>query len=449
MSLSLVFMIVGALGVGYSLLYKPEWVAILLFTTVIADVNFDLRGMPLNFRAMLSVCLFARTFTMKPRFILPPFFRQGYTWWILVFVLYLFLISANFELLSFDLIKEFILAFLCAYFGYFFYAYTGNYQLFKYSIIFAGLICLADLAYTYAFIGTFPVVRVHYMFTPAWELVNHNFFGYICGAAFIFLLSDYLSEEENPGKLNLLLLPPMFLGVLLSTSRSAMLILILVAMWLILKGLFSHNKSRKAYTLVLVSISCLFLCLFLFQIMQLFFNVNSEFMDQITARLIDEPMAIINRALGNNYNSQSLDSMEWRKEASSIAYNSFMSLPFEEQLFGIGYGGFLKRDYGSGYDAHNGILLLLIELGIVGFAIYFMMLSTFFIRAIRSGLNSPLVVCLAYIILYVTSHNKELTSFFVFLIGGTLTAQLQMHQYGAEDRQEESQKNLLSESLPT
>ena len=415
-------MIIGGIGFLYALFRKPDLVAILMFTTIIADINFNIPVLPLNFRAIVSLCLLAKVISENDKSI-PSFLGTKYSWSIILFILLVFATTANNGLMTMDVAKEFILSFVAAYLGFHYYFKKNGYQILKYSIIFGGLSCLGDLLYTYAFVGDFPVMRIYYLFTPAWEEVNHNFFGYICGAAFVFLLSDYLSTESN-NKINLLLMPPMFLGVLLSTSRSSLLIMFIIAFVLIAKGLISQKKGKKAYTLVIITIACLFIVLFLFQIIQEFIGTNTNFFEKITARLIDEPMAMLNRALGNRYNANNLDSMDWRAEASELAYNTYIDLPFVEKTFGIGYNGFLFRDYGHGYDAHNGFLLIMIELGMVGFIYYFSILLSLISKGIRYGLDSPFVVLLIYMILYVASHNKELTAFFCFLVTGTLAAQI-------------------------
>lgn len=415
-------MAVGGIGFVYALLKRTDWVAIILFTAIIADVNFDVPGMPLNFRAMASVLLLFKVMQEK-KVGIPSFFSEGYTWQITFFTIYVLLISAKFGLFNMDMFKEFILALISAYLGYYFYFRDKGYQVFKTSIILGGLVCFGDLAYTYALCGGFPVQRFYLVVTGGFTFFNHNFFGYVCGAAFVFLLSDYLNSEKKD-KISLMLLPVMFLGVLLSTSRSSLLMVIIVAVVLIAKGLSSQKKGKKAHSLIMITIACFFITIFMFSIVRGILGPNNEFMTTITARMIDEPMAMLNRALGNSYNENSLDSMDWRAEASTIAYDAYVGLLPEEQAFGIGYNGFLYRDYGHGYDAHNGVLLMMIEFGLFGFLFYMVVLGKMVMKAQRLKLSSPFVVTLIYMFLYVTSHNKELTAFFCFLVTGTLAAQL-------------------------
>lgn len=431
MSLSQIIYIVGGILFVYFLSKKPDFIAIGLFVAIIADINFTLSGMPLNFRATMTIALLARILLGKDKKPIPSFIAHGYTKTIIFFLVYALGVSFMNGIFTFDMLKEGILCFISAYLAYYYFFKYGSNQIFKVGIILGGLICLGDLAYTYAFVGGFPVLRIYYLFVPAFGFMNHNFFGQICALAFIYVLSDYLTSN-NKVKLNLYMMPPLFLGVLLSTSRSALLIVAIVSIWLIAKGLFSAHKGKKAGTLILVTIGCLFLTLFIFQIIQSVFHINSEFFETITARLIEEPMAMLNRAMGNNYNTNQLDSMDWRIEATNIASETFEKLPLEEKMFGIGIGGFGVRNYGNGYDAHNGILLMMIEFGVIGSVVYFGMIFSLLYRAFRRKISSPMATCIIFLVLYITSHNKELVSTLAYLLTGGLTAELHFAEHGNE-----------------
>lgn len=431
MAVSQLILAVGAILFVYYLVKKPEMIAIALFVAIIADVNFKLNGIPLNFRATMTVCLLARVLLSKDRKPVPPFINHTYTKIIIFFLIYSVGISAAKGLFTFEMLKEGILCFVSAYLAYYYFFMHNNSRVLKISIIIAGLICLLDLAYTYKFVGGFPALRVYYLFTPAFGYMNHNFFGQVCALGFVYLLSDYMNSGKSD-KIDLYMMPLMFLGVLLSTSRSALLCVAIVAIGMIAAGLFSAKKGKKAGTLILVVVGCFFLTLFLFQLLQAVFSLNSQFFETITARLIDEPMAMINRQLGNNYNALSLDSMDWRVEASHIAMDTFDGLGLGEKLFGIGIGGFGARNYGNGYDAHNGILLMMIEFGIVGSFIYFAMILSLIYRAMKNKINSPIVAVLVFLIMYITSHNKELVAIFTYLLTGTLVAHLHYAEYGNE-----------------
>jgi hypothetical protein len=436
--LKLIILAVGGGFFLYALARKPDWLALLLFTLIVADVNFDLPGgLPLNFRAAITVLLFVRIMGEISSGDHPSFFSNGLTWHMLFLVAYISAVTQMNGLLDFALFKEFFLRCFSAYIGYYYFFKRNNLYFLKTGIILGGLICLADLAYTYAH-GGFPVVRIYYQFTPAFEYNNHNFFGYICGTAFVFLLSDYLTESKT-NKMSLLLMPMQFMGVLLSTSRGALLAMIVVTIVLIGKALMSKTHGKRASTLITITVVCLLLAIFILPIATSVLGISNDFLTTITGRLIDEPLAMINKALGNDFNANNLDSMEWREEASSLAYNYYMSLPSTDQMIGIGYGGFLARDIGSGYDAHNGLLLLLIETGVIGFLIYFSLIFSFWTKVRKLKLSSPAFISIVFIIIYVTSHNKEITSFFAFLIMGSLIAQI---RYVSMPREEVSEEEL-------
>jgi hypothetical protein len=61
------------------------------------------------------------------------------------------------------------------------------------------------------------------------------------------------------------------------------------------------------------------------------------------------------------------------------------------------------------------------------------------IRSLK--LSSPAFNSIVFIILYVTSHNKEITSFFAFLIMGSLIAEI---RHASEPREEISEEDQLA-----
>ena len=427
----------------YALFKKPDLIALLLFTLVVADINFDLPGgIPL--RLTITVILFIRIFGEQSASNHPGFFSNSLTWHLVFFLFYISLVSMLNGLLNIGLLKEFFLSCISAYLGYYYFFKYGSHSLLKTAMILGGLICLADLAYTYAVYGDFPVVRIYYSFSSRWEYNNHNFFGYICGTCFVFLLSDYLTSKESSGKLTLWLMPLMFLGVLLSTSRGALVAMIIMTVVLLGKALMSKNKGKKANKLITIIAACIVLAIFIIPIATKVLGIKSEFLETITVRLIDEPLAMVNKLMGNSYKAESMETVEWREEASSLAYNYYLDMPANDQAIGIGYGGFLARDIGHGFDAHNGILLLLIETGIVGFLIYFTLIISFWTKVKSLKLSSPAFISIIFIILYVTSHNKEITSFFAFLIMGSLIAEIRYASMPQEEVSEEEELAVLA-----
>jgi len=157
----------------------------------------------------------------------------------------------------------------------------------------------------------------------------------------------------------------------------------------------------------------------------MYFKLDSKFVDEVVYRLTDEPIAMIRKALGQTYNVQNLGSMDWREEASSDAYAAFLRLDFKEQLTGIGQGGFIDRNLGHGLNPHNGVLLILIETGIIGLILYCLIVLGSLAQAIKFRNISPSFAVIAFIIIYGIGQNEEMTSLTMFLFVGCLLAENQ------------------------
>jgi O-Antigen ligase len=423
----------GALFV-YVLITKPEIIAVLFFTITIADVNFELGGLPLNARALVGLALFGRTIISKKNTGQAGFLSNAKILLIVGFTAYTFLVTAFNDLITAAFIKQSFLTLIAVYCGYFYYMKRGDMLYLKISLILAALICFLDLGYTYSAFGEFPVQRVYHMLLKVpieydedgkiLEIINHNFYGLICGTSFVVIINDFINQK-SPNKLILLLLPIMFLGVLMSTSRSTLLGIIVISIVLIARELKHRERAQKAMLLITMAIGILFLSLFLFTTLQSYFTLESDFIERISQRLIDEPVAVFNKHLGMNYNANALEAMDWREEASADAFAAFMNLSSLEQIFGIGYWGFIVRDLGhTGLNPHNGFLLLLIETGIVGLLIYVILVASIIKRSLKVNNNiPPLVTTLIFIIFYCIGQNGELTSSITFLFIATLIAE--------------------------
>jgi len=431
--LSIVIILAGLLFV-YLLVTKPEIIAVLFFTITIADINFELGGLPLNARAMIGLALFGRTLVAAKNEMQTGFIANSKILLIIGFTLYTILVTAFNDLLTAAFIKQSFLTLIAVYCGYFYYMKEGNMRYLKLSLILAGIICFSDLAYTYKVYGEFPVQRIYQWLLKVpieldedgkiLEIINHNFYGLICGMAFVVILNGFINQK-SPNKLILLLLPVMFLGVLMSTSRSTLLGIIVISIVLITRELKHRERAKKAFLLIFLAIGVLFLSLFLFTTLQSYFTLESDFIERISQRLIDEPVAVFNKHLGMNYNAQALEAMDWREEASADAFAAYMNLQPLEQIFGIGYWGFIVRDLGrTGINPHNGFLLLLIESGVAGLLMYAFLVVSIIRKSIKVNSNiSPMVTTLVFVIFYCIGQNGELTSSITFLFITTLIAE--------------------------
>ena len=418
----------------YLLVVKPEVVAVLFFTISIADINISLPGIPINMRAIIGLALFARMLIPEKKARHYPFFFSAPTVNIVLLVAYTIFITVCYELLTFDFIKTCATTLIIAYAGYYFFTKANNANLLKTSLYIAGVICFADLVYTYYAYGSFPVQRIYMdvLKIPInydedgeiIEIINHNFYGLICGMTFLTILTDYLNNNLKH-KLLILLVPVMFLGILMSTSRSSLLAVLGISIFLIGRAFKDRERSKRAISLVTIIFSALILSLLVFASLGTVFKLDTKFIENIALRLVDEPVAVLNKQLGLSYNVNSLNAMEWRKETSATAFEAFLNLNFREQLFGIGYWGYATRKLGhNNLPPHNGILMLLIEFGITGLVFWSFMILNALKKSIKSNKTiSPLLLCVIFIIIFSVGQNSELTGSTMFLFVSTLMAE--------------------------
>jgi len=321
-----------------------------------------------------------------------------------------------------------MLSVITGYLGYYSYSLKGNAYYIKVSLIFAGLLCFTDLVYTYTVFGTFPVQRISNYFIQSTidsteEMTNHNFFGFICGISFVLILSDYINNKLV-SKLFIYFLPVMFLGVIMSTSRSTFLGLIVVIAILVLSSGKDPANTKRTYKILGLTVGIIALVLIVFVSAQSLLDLDSTFIDNLSARLMDEPIAVIKKNLGYSYNVNDLDSFDWREQSAGIAFKVFQDLPIREQFFGIGIGAYLQRNLGhNGLNPHNGILYLLLETGFFGFCQYLVIVLGIILQCLLSKNISAIFLILIFIIFYSLGQNAELISATAILFITALSAE--------------------------
>lgn len=434
---TLLIILCGALFL-YLLVVKPELIAILFFTITIADINFEMGGLPLNIRAAIGLALFGRTILAGRGEKHPAFMSDSGMLMIVAFVSYTVLITAMYDLTTQQFVKQTGLTLIAVYTAWYYYFKRGNLSILTTSLVISGVICFIDLLYTYAVVGDFPVQRVFLVLMKVpveldemgnvKEIYNHNFFGQICGMCFIYLFNEFINNRIK-NKLVLALLPVMGLGILMSTSRSTLLATIVISFILLARELRHHSKAKRVYNILGLLVVAVFMALFVFTFMQDTLHLSSEFVDNITNRLIDEPIQVLNKALGRNYNVQQLGAMDWREEAAAVAWQRFLHLDFVEQMFGIGTGGFLARHLGHlDLNPHNGPLLLMIQSGIVGLLFYFLFLAHILKQSFKgTGVSSCALVTI-FVLIFCIGQNEELTSYSTLIFVATLIAETRMRE---------------------
>ena len=427
-----IFAIVGVLIFIVIYVYKPEWLLILFFTLTISGNNFDLPVINMKIKPLLGLIVLIWSFTGKKKFKIPPYFSNITNRLVVIFFVYLILLSWGSDSLDSQSASFLELSVVTAYLGYYSFSIKGNAYYIKISLIFAGLLCFADLVYTYLVFGTFPVQRIlnysiQSTIDSTEEMTNWNFFGFICGISFVLILSDYINKRLI-SRFLVFLLPVMFLGVIMSTSRSTLLGLIVAIIVLVISSVKNSENAKRTYRILGLAFGIIFLALIVFISAESLFNLDSTFVTSITDRLISEPIAVFRKSFGYSYNASDLDSMDWRAQSAEIAYNVFMRLPFREQFFGIGIGAYLQRNLaGNGLNPHNGLLYLLLETGILGFFQYLIIVSWPIYQSLRAKNLSSILLVFIFIVFYSLGQNDELIAatavlFITALVGENMPA---------------------------
>jgi hypothetical protein len=171
-----IVIILGGILFLYLLVTKPDAIAILFFPITIADINFELGGLPMNARALIGLALFGRTIISAKNEMQKGFLSNSKTLLIVAFTFYTILVTAFNDLVTAAFIKQSFLTLIAVYCGYFYYMKRGDMLYLKISLVLAGIICFFDLGYTYKMYGEFPVQRIYQLlwFDMRDELCSDN-----------------------------------------------------------------------------------------------------------------------------------------------------------------------------------------------------------------------------------------------------------------------------------
>ena len=400
--------------VGNYLFSKPELLLVLFFTLTIAAVNFDIPGTSIKFRPILAAILIFQSFFNQinkvPQY---PFRRNVLA--LSLFFLYCIFLSWGMETFTAEIAKLLLLSAVSAYLGFYAFQFKNDASIIIKSIVFAGFICFADVLYTYVVIGNFPVQRLFNLLLPDTETLeslndtNHNFYGFICGIGFLLMLNEGIKNHFIQPIKYLISMPVLLLGVLMSTSRSALFgvtIAIIGLCWMY----FGKQEYRKLMSgFIVKGFLTLLGALIAFVLIQNLFALENAFIDNIYFRLVEEPIAVFRKYSGQSYDIQQLDAMDWRAESAAIAWQVYLHLPPWKQLFGVGIGGYLQNNLGHNeLNPHNGYLYLLIESGLIGCLLYFSLVFLMIKDALQKNTISSLLLVMLFIMFYSAGQNDEL-----------------------------------------
>jgi hypothetical protein len=211
--------------------------------------------------------------------------------------------------------------------------------------------------------------------------------------------------------------------------------MLLISLLIVLNGINYKEQKKKIYKVGRFSFAAILLGFLLFATFGKFLNLDTKFIDDIVNRLSQEPIAIVKKAMGQSYNIQDLGSMDWREESAENAYNAYMNMDFKEQLFGIGSRGFEARDLGKGFNAHNAMLLLLIENGMIGFIIFMLIYLGTIVRSILRKNFSPALAVICFTLIYGLGQNREWSSWTSYLFIFCVVTELEFQRINRVARQ--------------
>jgi len=400
--------------IGIYLLSKPELLLVVFFTLTIAAINFDIPGTSIKFRPFLAVVLIIQSFFSQinklPQY---PFRRNVLA--LGMFFLYCIFLSWGMETFTADIAKMLLLSAVSAYLGLYAYQLKNDTSIIVKSIVLAGFICFSDVLYTYVVIGNFPVQRIFNLLLPDTEALeslsdtNHNFYGFICGIGFLLMLNEGIKQHFKKPMIYILSMPVLLLGVLMSTSRSALFGVTLAVVGLCWMYYGKEGYRKLLSGLIVNGILTITASIVAFVLIQNLFSIDNSFIDNIYFRLVEEPFAVVRKYTGQSYDIQQLDALDWRAEAAAIAWQVYIHLPPWKQLFGIGIGGYLQNNLGHNeLNPHNGYLYLLIESGLLGCLLYFSLVFMMIRDAFQKKTISSLLLVLLFILFYSAGQNDEL-----------------------------------------
>jgi hypothetical protein len=445
-----VILILGGLiflfGFAFIMFEKPFIPVAFLIFMMIYVFNIRIPG-PLDARGLLLILLFVRLILLDREnlsLVTGILFKNPFFYLVLIFCLSIFIVTYSYEGSLKLSLKEQILGIISLIMGFSIFSNKRGRSAFTLGLIAAGLVSVFDLVFHYIIGGVieekFTMYRLLDLITLTpfeyqWG-TNHNFPGYLAGTAFIFVYLNYFRKNWK----KIYCIPLMLVlgaGVLLSTSRSTLLSVIVVMIYIS----FSHgNLSLNFKKIVFSMIAVIIVYISLYFAYNIFLKSSAtadSLISKAYARLYEDPLKYVGggtKKFDAYLGTAQEDNLTFRLEKARIDIDKFFSQEFFTQLFGYGKGGYkyigqkIFQDYDNAYilGAHNGYIVILVETGIVGLIIFLLVSIGLITKSVKINKWSPIDVPLFYfflmLMIYVTFQNSELTSSLSFLLIGGMIA---------------------------
>ncbi|UUG68605.1 O-antigen ligase [Halomonas phage YPHTV-1] len=232
--------------------------------------------------------------------------------------------------------------------------------------------------YQFLTVGSDPLITSSRFFIEGY---NPNQLGIIWGLG--LPMAIYLII--NGSKIFMLYIPIATFSILLTGSRTALVILIfafICSIWLLFKY---KIRFRKIFTFSLL-------------------GVGAYVLSKLPQGQLDRLYSIKDQLTGGTLNGR------------TGIWESGIETFKESPIFGVGSGSFLEAsvansETGIAYSAHNAYLSVLVENGIIGFMVFIIMLGTMFFNAYKINKKNPtrwlsLTLIAAWMILSFASHAE-------------------------------------------
>jgi O-antigen ligase len=420
----------------FFLIEKPYKIGTIIVFMMLYQFNFP-TPLPLDARGTLLLLLFIRLYLFdrdNMRFTNTYLFGNIFTILILVFTLSILAEPIINSKSVISQARNILLPIVGLIVGFILVRNEEGRKAVAFGIILAGIISSVDLLYTFilARYDSIDTIKLPDLLLGKLTFINHNQPGSLCAMALLYVyLAWYQIKKQKPLLLTLGLL--LSFGVLISTSRSALLaILIIFPLTTFFEPSLRHNL-KKFMRLGIVFALILIGFYFVYNTF-LYKKASNYYIDKIYYRFYDEPLQVLGgeEAKFNQWTGTRVEgSVNFRSKRWQYDIIKFTTLDLTKQLFGLGEKGYskiAKKIYwkdGNAWEKtapHNGYLLILLERGILGLLLYIIIIVSLSFSAVKvSKLNNisyPFVYLLLLIMTYSFAQNSELTSTFTYLTFG-------------------------------
>ena len=441
-----IFILTGALLLSafiFILIEYPYYLVSVFAFLHLYNVNLELPG-PLDLRGLLSIAIFIRlvVFDKKNIGLINELISNKFFSLILLFNLYTgivyFLTGSSISIITRFLLLNFIALLV----GYLTIRRGYGIKTIVLAFIITGIFCTGDLIFSFLFKGKKYIKRIVDYLLNNPTLLNHNFFGVMCGQALIivFLLLIYKKMKKVPAYILITILS---LGILMSTSRMAFLSVIVTLLFLfIIQREFKIN-FKKVLAFGFMGAIIFIIVLFSFSYILSSMNIETEFAEYLQYRLVEEPLSFLNEDSQQFEGNRKVQgSIRWRMDKTFRDADVFLQQNNSEILFGFGQGGYFKIglvQFKGGtresfqYAAHNFYTNLVSEIGIVGLLLFLM----FFLPLIYSGLKRikkgklhfSYIFIILFMFIYSIGSEPDLTGTVAYILFGCVIAEFMEAEY--------------------